>query len=560
MKAFIKTLPLAIAAVTLVACNAEQDGGKSQAQNMNGQAVDGRIANGLVWVDRNGNGKWDSAIEPSARTDSEGFFSFNPRTNRDYCALPSTSLSYRHCLEYSSNNNQAQIMITGGIDVSTGERLKAAMVLGTTLADASNTNGDTMKRISPISTLLNAVDSSNDRAQILDAIAGSGATESEVLTQDFSEASTSEQRRLLANAVTVVSLQNLINSVKGSEGSNQTTAQRQTAIAAEIAKRIAEVPGLLDDPAELDNFLDEQLSNVDAARLQVAKDSARAVRTALKAIEDAVIADTDDAKAKVSSLVRTAEIAFQLARRAAVDNDADAAVRVQEFTTAVAQNIADQFATLGADDDLDVQSFTNAIKSQSLTGADFAAAKNGARLQGLPEGEVWGGNTWRVFRVDPNSDSGDTDDIDVDNTYMAMLFTDYAGQPGTGQIWACFNVEFDDEAENDTGFNLNKQFVFGSWDQLSRARIAIELQWNRFLRDGQLVYGGLRDPSDSTSDVLYRINHDGEEARNFNETMILDPELTATLADYGPGGRGAGSPISNAGCQSIHNMLFPSDT
>lgn len=553
MNTVIKTLPLVIAAATLAACNPQQDGGGNKTQNMNGQAVDGRIANGLVFVDRNGNGRWDSANEPSARTDAQGFYSYNPgvgRTAIDYCDEPNSSLLARHCLEYSSNEPEVDIIITGGIDISTGERLKAAMVMGTTLQEGFNDTVTTMRRISPISTLLNSVTTPAERQALVAALAPEGMSESDLLRRDFSQADTAENRRLLSNAVTIVALQSLINDVKGDDGSDKTPAERQREIAKSIAQSIANGDDLFGDDNVLETFVSEQLRNVsdDDGKKTAAIDSAVAVRTALRSLADSSSDDQQD----IDSRIRAAEVVFQLARRAAVDGDDAARTSIGQVNSTSVENIRSSlFNNVGSDEDFDVQSFTDAVKAVDIENDDLGTAAGNASLQGLPEGQEWGDNTWRVFRVDPNSDSGDVDDIDTE-TYLAMLFTDFAGQAGTGQIWACFDVVLKEGVENDSEFNINKQFVFGNWDELSRSRIAIDLKWNRFTRDGQIVYAGIENDI-----TRFRVTHDSEDAKDFDETMILDTEWTNELQNYGPDNRGFGSPTSNAECESLHNVLYP---
>ncbi|MFC3852744.1 hypothetical protein ACFOSD_07855 [Salinispirillum marinum] len=559
MNALMKTLPMVIAAATLVACNAEQDGGGNKAQNMNGQAVDGRIANGLVFVDRNGNGKWDPAIEASARTDSQGFFSFNPGDPEatpavpavDYCSLPNSDPLTRHCLEYSTNSSSAQIIITGGVDISTGERLKAAMALGTSLTDARATSATEMKRISPISTLLNAVTSASDREAILEAIAGSGANENDVLRTDFSTASDANQRRMLANAVIIVSLQNLVNDVKGEGSDDRTPAQRQQDVAKAIAQSIASGDNLLDNPTALNTFMTNQLTGtgVDSAQITRAQASANAVRTALKKIEDAP--DSTNMAARI----RTAEVVFQLARRSAVSNDADATTRIGEIDDTVLNTITTEIGNLGSGQDLDVQGFTDTIKSQNLGTADFAAARQSAALSALPDEAEWN-DTWRVFEVDRSTiEEGDGDDINLDDSYFAFYL---GGDENGGPIRACFNVVYKEGVEADNDFDLNKQFVSGNWDKISDARLAIELTWSKFTRDGQMVYLGnqARNTAPQTGNFdVFQLSHDGDDAEgSIKETVLLDTTLTSRLNDQDT------VPLNNEGCEAIHNVLFPAAT
>lgn len=559
MKTVLKTLPLLIAAATLVACNTEQDGGGSKAQEMNGQAVDGRIANGFVWVDRVPDGKWDSALEPSARTDSEGFFSYNPNLpegERDYCALPADNRLTRHCLEYSTNSSNAQILISGGVDISTGERLKAVMALGTSLSDARETIESEMKRISPISTLLNSVTSSSDRQVILRALTGAAqdetVDETEILTQDFSTANSAQQRRMLANAVIIVSLQSLINDVKGEGSDDKTPAQRQQEIAQEIAKSIARGDDLLGDATALNTFMNNQLSGVEAGKKARAEASANAVRIALKKIEEAADHTGNDMSEAVQARIRSAEVVFQLARRSAVSNDASATSRINEIDDSVLNNIISEISNLSSDQDLDVQGFTDSIKGQAITSGTLSTARTNSTLSGLPSDTTWQ-NTWRVFEVDRSTiEAGEGDDINLDDTYFAFYL---GGDENGGPVRACFNVVYKAGVEADNDFDLNKQFVSGNWDKLGDARLAIELTWSKFTRDGQMVYLGnqSRNTAPQTGNFdIFQLSHDGDdEEGSIRETVVLDSTLTQRLNDQDT------VPLNNAGCAQIHNVLFP---
>jgi len=119
---------------------------------VNGRVVDGYIASATVFVDSNENGIKD-AWENSARTDSEGYYTYNPNNGGiNYCA-PTTSANLQiHCLQFPFGVTEARVQIVGGYDITTGESFKGIMAFNaqpTTIADVT-----TMTIGSPLTSLL----------------------------------------------------------------------------------------------------------------------------------------------------------------------------------------------------------------------------------------------------------------------------------------------------------------------------------------------------------------------------------------------------------------------
>src|SRR5690606_22148073 len=118
---------------------------------LSGLVVDGRIAGGKVWADMNNNGQIDS-FEPYAYTDSDGYYSYNPLTNTNYCTLPVISDEYqRYCLIYGSSIDAIVLRIKGGTDLTTGEPLKGAMAMSTTISSSSQISSTPLV-LSPLTT------------------------------------------------------------------------------------------------------------------------------------------------------------------------------------------------------------------------------------------------------------------------------------------------------------------------------------------------------------------------------------------------------------------------
>ncbi len=80
----------------------------------NGVTAEGYIANSTVFFDNNNNGALD-AWEPFAYTDSNGYLSYNPLTNTDYCAANASEVEQQYCLQTKQNFDSVIMRINGGI-------------------------------------------------------------------------------------------------------------------------------------------------------------------------------------------------------------------------------------------------------------------------------------------------------------------------------------------------------------------------------------------------------------------------------------------------------------
>jgi hypothetical protein len=134
---FQKTL--LASAVSLMLLNATgcgdsegQDTQDDGATSFTGMVIDGRVARGFVWVDTDNDSTID-VYEPYAYTDSNGFYSYNPLTNTNYCDI---DLDHEYCLNTAMVEGDFNIKIAGGVDLSTGEPFKGVMTLYSNLDDA----------------------------------------------------------------------------------------------------------------------------------------------------------------------------------------------------------------------------------------------------------------------------------------------------------------------------------------------------------------------------------------------------------------------------------------
>jgi hypothetical protein len=83
-----------------------------------GLAMDGFIANGLVWIDIKDNDSVDGT-EPTAYTDSQGYFSYNPNTGINYCEAEKIHLQ-QYCLKTGLTQGNVEVKVAKGIKVVSG--------------------------------------------------------------------------------------------------------------------------------------------------------------------------------------------------------------------------------------------------------------------------------------------------------------------------------------------------------------------------------------------------------------------------------------------------------
>lgn len=154
-----KLSPIAIAMILSACGGTGQDEGTASisSQTYSGLAIDGHLARSTVYLDTNNNGTRDS-WEAFAFTDNEGYYSYNPNTETNYCAADATAEQQQYCLRGSSRRANVVVRIDGGYDILTGEPFMGQMSRRLTDIDTSQENVDT-KVVSPITSLLTDVDS-----------------------------------------------------------------------------------------------------------------------------------------------------------------------------------------------------------------------------------------------------------------------------------------------------------------------------------------------------------------------------------------------------------------
>jgi hypothetical protein len=101
---------------------------------VNGVALNGYLANAIVWIDARENNAPDG-FEAFAYTDNQGYFSYNPNTGTNYCQSNEASLQ-RFCLQTSSQSGDLVIKVAKGIELMTGEPFKSVLTTSVSVSTA----------------------------------------------------------------------------------------------------------------------------------------------------------------------------------------------------------------------------------------------------------------------------------------------------------------------------------------------------------------------------------------------------------------------------------------
>lgn len=144
-----------------------QDDGRSYniQTPLSGRVIDGHVARATVFVDTNNNGTRD-AWEPSAFTDNAGYFSYNPLTDTNYCAVGASLAQHQYCLVLNTGITPVIVRVDNGYDLSTGEPFIGQMARKVSITGT----GATDLLVSPLTTLVTLLESSDDQARILAAL------------------------------------------------------------------------------------------------------------------------------------------------------------------------------------------------------------------------------------------------------------------------------------------------------------------------------------------------------------------------------------------------------
>lgn len=135
-------------------------------QYYSGLAIDGYLARATVFIDSNNNGTRDP-WEAFAFTDNDGYYSYNPITDTNYCADNANAQEQQYCLVSNIQYSNVVIRIDAGYDITTGEPFLGQM---SRRVNAKNQSEVTDSLISPITSLLSNVTDEEDQATLLTSL------------------------------------------------------------------------------------------------------------------------------------------------------------------------------------------------------------------------------------------------------------------------------------------------------------------------------------------------------------------------------------------------------
>lgn len=533
----VSTLAAAIAAVTLAGCDVQpQDAtGEDSREGLTGLAIDGRVANGKVWADRNNNNRIDD-FEPYAYTDSDGYYSYNPLSNTNYCALPVISDEYqRHCLLYGASTDAIVIRIKGGTDLSTGEKLKGVMAMGTSISDSSQISSSPLV-LSPITTLLSSAEDDNARNTIRNTL---GVTSDDDLRLDFSTAEDSKSRKFLANSVAV---QTMMDVLVSSADDTSDSVNHEVNVIQQITNRV--VSGNK-SPADLDDTdLSEvaQIVTADTTKQTSVSSRLKDLNAVIKEIENAADADS------VKTRLKAAEVVSQLVKKEASGDDSDAVKKVldgngsgtgiEDLTNSLETNMSDTTV------EYDITSVTNSLVDAGETavtsGDDFDSTSVDGAVEDakLADDTVWGGS-WFVMRATDEY----ADDL-TDGSYIAIYLSgDADAKKGSISVCANATVNPDEGEEIDPDESFVNEYIGGRWNEINAGMVTLTFDY-----EGQEFEGSMKakvataESGAYAGNRLFRFSSDIDGATEQGD-LVLDVNAVSALAN-------ASRPTSAEDCEA----------
>lgn len=135
-------------------------------QDYSGVVIDGYLARATVFLDTNNNGTRNS-WEPFAFTDNDGYFSYNPLTDTNYCAAGASAELAQYCLTTNVSYSNVVIRIDSGYDVLTGEPFSGQMSRRLSAVSADSTPNTL---VSPLTSLITNIDSTTDQGTVLSSL------------------------------------------------------------------------------------------------------------------------------------------------------------------------------------------------------------------------------------------------------------------------------------------------------------------------------------------------------------------------------------------------------
>jgi hypothetical protein len=510
MTQYYFALPTLVVMLALTGCEvAPQDSsGVDSRQSLNGLAVDGRVAGGKVWVDSNDDYAVDD-FEPFAYTDSNGYYSYNPINDENYCDLPEISDEYqRYCLVFGSSMDSMTIRIKGGIDLGTGEKLKGVMAMTSTFDESVVAEKPLV--MSPLTTLLSAATDDTDRKEIREQM---GIESDDDLRVDFSAADNVKSKRLLANAVAV---QTMMDILTGSADADSTETAAQQKLIKSLSKSIATNKK---PPAE---FNTEMLSSLVT---EVSSDATKQESVSARLLdlnkEIHKIASAGSLK-EVNAQLKASEVIAQLVKKEASGSDAEA---VKKILDSGIETLSIALKTTLTDDtvEFDISSITTSLVTVGKTAVtndtnfdvtEVTTAVNNAKLS---KGTVWGG---RWFVLQPTGSQAD--DV-LPGAYLAIFLAGTA-ESEDGKLGLCVNVK--SATSSDPEDNFVNEFVGGTWIKIPTG-VVLNLNYEGQLFEGKMN-AKVKETSDSPQNFGFTSDVDGTTE---SETLLLHVNGVSALTN-----------------------------
>jgi hypothetical protein len=453
MKTLFKAGTLAAAIIALNACEvAPQDGGDNISKKFSGTVIDGRVAGGKVWVDRNDNDKWDD-FEPYAFTDEDGVYSYNANTGRDYCTTTgedgtaNAATNFRNCLTVFTTADAFKIKVKGGIDTTTGEELKGLMAMDEAFSEGEvEIATDTAKKVlSPITTLL-ANTPEDDKATVKQAL---GIASDADLKVDYT--SDTSKRDLFATAVAAQTVLSTIANASISAAADASSSDYETAqkaAASALVNALTSGSTSLTDMTSSDlqtvaaaaasEFASEKGTTVDTSKVETA---ANRVSTAVATLKAAA----EDSNTTADSFAATLKVSETIVKLAEKEADGDIAASVLDNLDTAGLQSALEAAAGQADTDVDLSTVVEAIADNK----SVSDAVDDAKVDTSTDTSV---DQFLVFRF---VDDSDAQNLSSPDAYIAVKM----GYSRAGKDVEVCAVAVDEESGDDMSLSLKGDYL-----------------------------------------------------------------------------------------------------
>jgi hypothetical protein len=272
-----------------------------------GRVVDAPIKGAQVFIDLNGDGVQDED-EPSGVTDDNGFF------NVTMFELPAGS--------------SAKVISRGGTDILTGQELPDLALISDVPSDITKP-----ANVTPLTTVLAAVDTAEGKAELLAAMGITGTPEA-LLTSDgwaaAAEGDTGAMATQRINQQLGLLLQTAAAALEGSGSTADLSIKLAQSVAAEVKKAASSATGLdLTSAEALQTVLTEALSDA-APEVAIEAATLTAVATSVASVNTVVADPKLDPLSDVSAeIVKAAQTNLQ----SSVKDVVAGTVSVDDFNT-----------------------------------------------------------------------------------------------------------------------------------------------------------------------------------------------------------------------------------